>query len=87
MPDGPRERFEPKLELQPVAEPEVGFTPNNTSGLSAAELVALNRALGRLMTHGLTEREAKLKLYTAVAHWLEPRDAADADVDRLLGWR
>ena len=87
MPDGPREKFEPKVELQPIRAPEVGFTASNTSGLNAAELVALNRALGRLMSHGLTEREAKLKLYTAVAHWLEPKNAADADLDRLLEWR
>ena len=87
MPDEPRLRFEPTLRLQPYAEPEPGFTPRNTSGLDGRELVALNRALGRLITRGLTEREAKLALHAAVADWLQPRDAADADVERLLAWR
>ena len=87
MPDGPREKFEPRVELQPLPKSEVGFTATNTSGQDARELVALNRALGRLMSGGLTEWEAKLKLHAAVADWLEPKDAATADLDRLLGWR
>ena len=87
MPDGPHEKFEPKVELKLLPDLEVGFTASSTSGLNARELVALNRALGRQMSHGLSKRDAKLKHHTAVAHWLEPKDAAGADLDRLLGWR
>jgi hypothetical protein len=75
------------MRLQPYIEPEAGFTPRNTSGLDGRELAALNRALDRLMAHGLSDREAKLALHAAVAHWLQPRDAADADLERLLAWR
>ena len=64
-----------------------GFTPTNTSGLNSRELAALNRALERLVAAGLVEAEAKLAIDAAVRQWLEPRDAADADVLRLLEWR
>ncbi len=87
MPDGPRERFEPKVELQPIPSPDSGFTTSNTSGLTAPNLIALNCALNRLMSIGLSEYEAKKTLHAAVTEWLEPRDAAAADLDRLLAWR
>ena len=87
MPDGPRERFEPTVRLDPVRQPDPGFTAGNTSGLVATELAALNVALDRLMAHGLTEHEAKLALHAAVGEWLEPKDAGDADLERLLAWR
>ena len=87
MPDGPRERFEPRVRLDPIRERAPGFTSGNTSGLVAAELAALNVALHRLMARGLREHEAKLALHAAVGEWLEPRDAEEADLDRLLAWR
>ncbi len=58
MPDGPRERFEPNVRLDPIRQLDPGFTAGNTSGLVAAELAALNVALDRLMASGLTEYEA-----------------------------
>ena len=87
MPDEPRERFEPKVEIQPVPAPDRGFTTSNTSGLTAPDLIALNGALDRLMNAGLSEYESKKTLHAAVADWLEPKDAAAADLDRLLAWR
>ena len=59
----------------------------NTSGVNGRELAALNRALRRLMDAGLTEHEAKLAIDAAVGEWLEPKDAGEADVERLLAWR
>ena len=87
MPDGPHERFEPKVNIQPPRVPERGFTAANTSGLNAADLAALNAALSRLMAAGLSEYEAKRLLHIGVAEWLEPRDAAEADLKRLLACR
>ena len=87
MPDGPRERFEPNVRLDPVRQPDPGFTAGNTSGLNATELAALNAALERLIAKGLTEYEAKLALHAAVGEWLESMDAGQADIERLLAWR
>ena len=87
MPDGPRERFEPTVRLDPVRQPDPGFTAGNTSGLVAVELAALNAALRRLMARGLTEHEAKLALHAAISDWLEPKDAGEADAERLMAWR
>jgi hypothetical protein len=39
------------------------------------------------MEAGLSEQEAKLALHAAVAKWLKPADAADAEVEELLAWR
>ena len=87
MPDGPRLPFRPKVTIEPrKLEPE-GFTETNTSGVDARELVALNRALERLMAEGLSEREAKLAIDAAVREWLQPKDAGEADLERLLAWR
>ena len=68
MPDGPHERFEPKVNIQPLRVPERGFTAANTSGLDTAD----HAALSRLMAAGLSEYEAKRLLHIAVADWLEP---------------
>ena len=87
MPDEPRGRFVPKIHIGPSRPPELGFTPRNTSGLDAADLVALNVALGRLMGRGLTEDDAKMALHQAVSDWLEPANAAEADIERVLAWR
>ena len=84
MPDGPRERFEPKVNIEVPKEPARGFTAGNTSGVDAVGLVALNEALARLMARGMSEREAKETLHHAVAEWLNPCEAAEADVERLL---
>lgn len=65
-PDGPRERFVPKIVLAPRRELASGFTASNTSGLGPTELAALNTALDRLKAAGLTERDAKLRLDGAV---------------------
>ena len=86
-PDGPRESFRPEPRIEPGRPPEVGFTTGNTSGLTSRELVALNRALGRLMSAGLDEHEAKLAIDAAVRDWLRPKDAGEADIERLLAWR
>ena len=58
--------------------------PEPPSGLSNAELAALNRALDRLMRAGLPEHAAKMKLDGAVRTWLQPNDAGIADFDQLL---
>ncbi len=87
MPDGSRERFRPTPQIEPASRDADGFTPTNTSGVNRRELAALNRALERLVAAGLTEAEAKLAIDAAVRQWLVPRDAADADVERLLAWR
>ena len=87
MPDGPREPFRPTVRIEPTKPAQNGFTPTNTSGVDARELVALNRALRRLMDAGLTEREAKLAIDAAVREWLEPKDAGGADLERLMAWR
>ena len=83
MPDDVREPFRPVLQREPVRVPDKGFTTGNTSGLTASELVALDR----LMASGLGEHAAKLALDAAVREWLRPRDAAEADLERLLAWR
>ena len=36
------------------------------------------------MATGLDERAAKLAIDAAVRRWLRPKDAGEADVDRLL---
>ena len=41
-------------------------------------------ALRRLIGRGLGEYEAKQALLHAVAEWLEPKDAAETDIERLL---
>ena len=87
MPDGPRERFMPKVRLEALPVHEPGFTPRNTSGLNAAELAALNAVLSRMIARGLTERQAKVALHGAVAAGLEPIDADKTDLERLLAWR
>ena len=87
MPDGPRESFRPTVRVEPARTVQEGFTDTNTSGVDSRELVALNRALRRLMDAGLTEREAKLAIDAALRQWLEPKDAGEADVERLLAWR
>ena len=87
MPDGPRESFRPVVRIEPSQPMLEGFTATNTSGVDSRELTALNRALHRLMDAGLTEREAKLAIDAAVRQGLEPKDAGEADVDRLLAWR
>ncbi len=87
MPDGPREPFRPTVRIEPCRSEPEGFTATNTSGVDHRELIALDRALRRLMDAGLTEREAKLAIDAAVRQGLEPKDAGEADVDRLLAWR
>ena len=87
MPDDPRAPFRPVVRVDPPHEPEPGFTPATTSGLTDAELVALDAALRRLTATGLSLYEAKRALDAAVREWLDPRDAADAELDRLLAWR
>ncbi len=77
----------PKIRDEPIREVDPGFTSRNTSGLNATELVALDRALGRLMSTGLSEYEAKRALHVAVAEWLQPSEAAEAALERLLAWR
>ena len=83
MPDDVRVPYRPAVHLEARERPR-GFTAGNTSGLSAPELEALNRALVRLMAAGVSEAEAKVALDAAVREWLEPKDAGEADVDRLL---
>ena len=87
MPDGPRESYRPTVRVEPARLAEEGFTTTNTSGVDSRELAALNRALERLMDAGLTEHDAKIAIDAAVRQWLEPKDAGDADVERLLAWR
>ena len=82
-----REPFRPDVEVGARPETDAGFTSRNTSGLNARELGALNGALQRLMARGLSEYEAKSALHAAVTDWLEPKDAGDADVERLISWR
>ena len=67
MPDSPREQFEPKVHIEPHRPLELSFNRWNTSGLDAADLAALNVALGRLMARGLTECDAKMALHQAVS--------------------
>ena len=87
MPDDPRLPFRPIVRVGSPPETEAGFTAGNTSGLNRSELAALNSALRRLMARGLSDYEAKLALHAAVGDWLEPDNAADADIERLLAWR
>ena len=87
MPDGPRKRSEPVVRIEPRKGPQRGFTASNTSRIDAAGLAALNAVLDRLMERGLNEHEAKEVLLHAVAKWLEPGDATEADIERLLAWR
>lgn len=61
-----------------------GFNLGNTRGFKGPELASLNRALGRLLDRGLSEMEAKLALAHAVDEWLDPLDAAEAEVNRLI---
>ena len=86
MPDDVRVPYRPAVHLEARERPR-GFTAGNTSGLSATELEALNRALDRLMASGLSEPDAKVALDAAVRTWLEPGKAGEADVERLLAWR
>ena len=85
MPDGPRESFRPVVRVEPSRPAEEGFTRTNTSGVSDRELVALNRALRRLIDAGLSEHEAKVAIDRAVRAGLKPQDAGTADMDQLLG--
>ena len=87
MPDDLRLPFRPKVTIEPRQPEREGFTATNTSGVTGPELAALNRALERLIAEGLSEREAKLAIDAAVREWLQPKDAAEADVERLLAWR
>ena len=87
MPDDVRVPYRPEVRLEVPREKPRGFTARNTSGLSAREIAALNCALDRLMASGLTEAEAKVALDAAVRSWLEPKDAGEADVVRLLARR
>lgn len=87
MPDDVRVPYRPEVHIEPPREPVRGFTATNTSGLTAPELVALNRALERLMAAGLSEHDAKLAIDAAVRDWLKPKEAAKTDVERLLAWR
>ena len=87
MPDGPRESFRPTPRLAPRRAGETGFHASNTSGLTAREIAILNRVLARLMAFGLSEPAAKLAIDAAVRDGLEPADACDADLDRILAWR
>ena len=87
MPDDVRVPYRPVVRLEVSREKPRGFTAGNTSGLSAPELEALNRALGRLMASGLSEAAAKVALDVAVRTWLEPGKAGEADIERLLAWR
>ena len=66
MPDDVRVPYRPEVRLEVSREKPRGFTAGNTSGLSAPELEALNRALGRLMASGLSEAAAKVALDVAV---------------------
>ena len=84
MPDDVRIQYRPDVRLEPTRAPVRGFAASNTSGLSSRELTALNRALERLMATNLDERAAKLAIDAAVREWLRPKDAGEADVDRLL---
>ena len=61
-----------------------GFNLGNTQGFDEQQLSCLNRALGRLLDLGLGELEAKLALAYAVDEWLDPLDAAEADLNRLI---
>ena len=64
-----------------------GFTTSNTSGVNAAELVALNRLLDRVTGAGLDPYWAKIAIDAACRDWLEPADAAGADLERVLARR
>ncbi len=64
-----------------------GFTSANTSGLDGTQIASLNVALARLIDAGLTEREAKLRIDAAMRMWLQPENATDAELERLLAWR
>ena len=56
-------------------------------GLAGTQIAALNVALARLTDAGLTEHQGKLALDAAIRILLEPENAADAEVERLLAWR
>ena len=43
------------------------------------------RKISRMRSGGSVE--AKLAIDAAVREWLEPKDAGDAGVERLLAWR
>ena len=74
---------------------KIGFEPDVTGCTSfptttpdmTIRLIALNRALERLMAADLSERKGKLAIDAAVREWLKPKDAGEADVERLLAWR